>query len=125
MLVVDDLADIRALITINLELEGFEVVTASDGKECLAMVDAVDPDVITLDVAMPHLDGFSTAARLRARESTAAIPLVVVTARAQGFDLARGEELGVNAYLTKPFEPTDLVRTVRSLVTARDEDARR
>jgi CheY-like chemotaxis protein len=125
VLVVDDVADIRALISINLELEGFDVATAGDGYECLAIVDSVEPDVITLDVAMPELDGFTTAARLRDREATASIPLVMVTARAQGFDLARGAEIGVDAYVTKPFDPADLVRTVRKLVTDGDHDQRR
>jgi DNA-binding response OmpR family regulator len=119
VLVVDDMPDIRALISINLELEGFEVRTAGDGAECLEIVDDVCPDVITLDVAMKGLDGFSTAAVLRRRRSTAGIRLVMVTARAQGFDRARGAELGVDAYLTKPFEPAELVRTVRSLVTGK------
>jgi DNA-binding response OmpR family regulator len=117
VLVVDDVADIRALISINLELEGFEVTTAGNGLECLAMVADVEPDLITLDVAMPELDGFSTATRLRNCEKTSHIPLVMVTARAQGFDVARGVEIGVDAYVTKPFDPVDLVRTVRNLVT--------
>jgi DNA-binding response OmpR family regulator len=116
ILVVDDREDIRSLIAINLELEGFDVVTAVDGQECLDVVEALTPDLITLDVAMPTLDGFSTAARLRARGETAHIPIVIVTARAQGFDLARGAEIGVDAYLTKPFEPHELVSTVRALV---------
>jgi DNA-binding response OmpR family regulator len=115
-LVVDDVADIRALISINLELEGFEVMTASNGYECLDVVADLEPDLVTLDAAMPLLDGFSTAARLRDNATTAGIPLVMVTARAQGFDLARGAEIGVDAYLTKPFDPADLVRTVRTLV---------
>jgi DNA-binding response OmpR family regulator len=125
VLVVDDIADIRALIAINLELEGFDVRTAESGKECIAMVEVIQPDVITLDVAMPDLDGFSTAALLRARPSTADIPLVMVTARAQGFDLARGAEIGVDAYVTKPFDPAELVRTVRKLVMEKGGQPRR
>ncbi len=125
MLVVDDVADIRALIAINLELEGFEVTTASNGRECLAIVAELQPDLITLDAAMPVLDGFSTAAALRECEVTARIPLVMVTARAQGFDLARGAEIGVDAYVTKPFDPADLVRTVRRLVMDRRSEERR
>jgi DNA-binding response OmpR family regulator len=116
VLVVDDVADIRALISINLQLEGFEVMTASNGYECLDVVADLEPDLVTLDAAMPLLDGFSTAARLRDNATTASIPLVMVTARAQGFDLARGAEIGVDAYVTKPFDPADLVRTVRTLV---------
>lgn len=125
ILVVDDRDDIRALISINLELEGFEVVTATDGQECLDMVVEVAPDLITLDVGMPILDGFTTATRLRARSETAHIPIVMVTARAQGFDLARGAEIGVDAYVTKPFNPDELVRTVCTLVADRSEVPRR
>jgi DNA-binding response OmpR family regulator len=92
------------------------VSTAAGGRECLAAVEKVRPDLITLDIAMPDLDGFSTAARLRAQKSTADIPLVIVTARTQGFERERGDEIGIDAYLTKPFDPEQLVSTVRRLV---------
>lgn len=113
VLVVDDSEVIRRLIAVNLELEGFEVFLAEDGQECLDVVDAVAPDVVTLDVVMPRLDGFATAARLRAGPTTSGLPIVMVTACAQDSDLALGAELGVDAYLTKPFDPADLVRVVR------------
>jgi DNA-binding response OmpR family regulator len=113
VLVVDDSEVIRRLIAVNLELEGFEVHVAEDGQECLDVVDRVAPDVVTLDVMMPRLDGFATAARLRSGESTRSLPIVMVTACAQESDRARGLELGVEAYLTKPFDPADLVRAVR------------
>lgn len=113
VLVVDDSEVIRRLIAVNLELEGFEVFLAEDGQECLDVVEDVAPDVITLDVVMPRLDGFSTAARLRSGGATRELPIVMVTACAQESDLARGRELGVEAYLTKPFEPDELVRVVR------------
>ena len=71
--------------------------------------------MITLDVAMPRLDGFSAAATLRTRADTSHIPIVMVTARAQGSDLSRGAELGVAAYVTKPFDPDNLVDVVRSV----------
>jgi DNA-binding response OmpR family regulator len=115
VLVVDDSEVIRRLIAVNLELEGFEVFLAEDGQECLEVIEAIAPDVITLDVVMPRLDGFSTAARLRAGAATCGLPIVMVTACAQGSDLARGRELGVDAYLTKPFDPDDLVQVVRGV----------
>lgn len=113
VLVVDDSDVIRQLIAVNLELEGFEVFLAEDGQECLDVVESVSPDVVTLDVVMPRLDGFATAARLRSGSATRKLPIVMVTACAQESDLARGRELGVDAYVTKPFEPADLVRVVR------------
>jgi DNA-binding response OmpR family regulator len=122
VLVVEDVDDIRDLIAINLRLEGFDVATAEDGLDCLAVVGDYDPDVITLDVAMPRLDGFSTAEQLRGSPATAHIPLIIVSARAQGSDKALGEEIGVNAYLTKPFDPEELVATVRRLVEQAADD---
>ena len=115
VLVVDDSAVIRDLIAVNLALEGFEVTTAEDGEHALAQAGRVRPHVITLDVMMPRLNGFDTVARLRDNPETAHIPVVLVTGRAQAGDLARGEELGVEAYLTKPFEPAELVALVTRL----------
>lgn len=109
---VDDSAVIRNLISVNLELEGFEVTTTDDGSAALDIVHRLRPDVITLDVVMPRLGGFETVERLRADPATAAIPIVIVTGRAQAVDVARAEELGVEAYLTKPFEPAELVEVV-------------
>jgi CheY-like chemotaxis protein len=114
-LVVDDSDAIRSLIVVNLELEGFDVRAASDGQEGLEMARAWRPDVITLDVVMPRLDGFETLERLRADPATAQIPVVIVTARAPAADRKRGELLGVDAYLTKPFEPAELVSVVTGL----------
>ncbi len=116
VLVVDDNDMARALIRVNLELEGFEVITAIDGLDCLEKAPYVRPDVITLDVVMPRLDGFTAAVKLRDDRRTRRIPIVVITAAAQVRDIARGREIGVDAYLTKPFEPAVLVQAVRRLV---------
>ncbi|MEP6760202.1 MAG: response regulator [Sporichthyaceae bacterium] len=116
VLVVDDSEVIRALITMNLELEGFDVVTAVDGQDALDKIYDVRPDVITIDVKMPRLDGFDTVARLRADPRTSTVKIAMVTACAQEVDVRRGERVGVDAYLTKPFDPEALVRTVRDLV---------
>ena len=114
-LVVDDSRVIRELIAVNLELEGFEVSTAADGERAVELASELAPDVITLDVVMPRLNGFEAAVRLRQDPRTAAIPIVMVTGRAQSVDLDRGKEVGVEAYLTKPFEPTELVELVTRL----------
>jgi CheY-like chemotaxis protein len=111
VLVVDDNKDIRQLIRINLELEGFEVMTAADGAECLEVVQRVHPAVITLDVVMPRLDGLRTAERLRADPRTRHIPLVFVSGCT-----GLGSEDGAAAFLTKPFEPVELVRMVRRMI---------
>jgi len=115
VLVVDDDDVIRQLITVNLELEGFEVATAVDGQDCLDKVKSVRPAVITLDIMMPRLDGWEAASRLRADPDTADIKVVLLSARAQEADLQRGDRIGVDAYLTKPFDPDELIDTVRKL----------
>jgi CheY-like chemotaxis protein len=115
VLVVDDDDVIRQLITVNLELEGFEVATAVDGQDCLDKVVDVDPVVVTLDIMMPRLDGWEAASRLRADPRTADIKVVLLSARAQEADLQRGDRIGVDAYLTKPFDPDELIATVRRL----------
>ncbi|MFJ5263923.1 response regulator [Streptomyces sp. NPDC088387] len=118
VLVVDDNKVIRQLIRVNLELEGFEVVTAADGVECLDVIHQVEPDVVTLDVVMPRLDGLRTAARLRADPRTCDLPLAIVSACTQ-LEVDNGLEVGVDAFLAKPFEPSELVRLVRQLVDER------
>lgn len=118
VLVVDDDEVIRQLIAVNLQLEGFEVLTATDGQDCLDRVRDIAPDVITLDVMMPRLDGWVTAVKLRDDPSTRGIKVVMITARAQEHDIRRGHEIGVDAYVTKPFDPAELIRTVRELAGA-------
>lgn len=115
VLVVDDDEVIRQLVTVNLELEGFEVETAVDGQDCLNKVGDVAPDVVTIDVMMPVMDGWTAAGRLRTDPATSHIKVMFLTARAQADDLQRGRDIGVHAYLTKPFDPAELVRTVRDL----------
>jgi CheY-like chemotaxis protein len=117
VLVVDDSAPIRELIAVNLELEGYDVRRAADGQEALDVAVLWRPDVVTLDVVMPRLDGLETCARLRAHPATAGVGVVMVTGRAQAADRERGEAAGVDAYLTKPFEPAELVATVARLAT--------
>ena len=116
MLVVDDDEVIRRLIAVNLQLEGFEVETAVDGQDCLDKVAEIDPDVITLDVMMPRLDGWETAIQLRQSPELAHIKVVLITARAQEDDKTRSAQVGADAYLTKPFDPNEMIRVVRELV---------
>src|SRR5579863_4761782 len=118
VLVVDDDEVIRQLIAVNLTLEGFVVATAVDGQDCLDKVTAIDPDVITLDVMMPRLDGWVTAMELRKNPETSHVKVVLITARAQEDDRARGLQIGVDAYLTKPFDPSEMIRIVRELAGA-------
>ena len=120
VLVVDDSDVIRTLISVNLEREGFEVVTAVDGQDALDKIIEVAPDVMTIDVVMPRLDGYDTVAQVRADPRTSHLKIAMVTACAQEADIRRGEAVGVDAYVTKPFDPSTLVRTVRDLVEHED-----
>ncbi len=115
VLVVDDDDVIRQLIGVNLELEGFQVFTAVDGADALERVRECDPVVVTLDIMMPRMDGWDAAARLRDDPATAHVKVVLLSARAQEADIKRGTRLGVDAYLTKPFDPEELVAVVRRL----------
>jgi DNA-binding response OmpR family regulator len=121
VLVVDDDEVIRQLIAVNLQLEGFDVVTAVDGQDCLDKVLTVNPLVITLDIMMPRLDGWVTAVKLREDPATSHMKVVMITARAQDDDIQRGHEIGVDAYVTKPFDPAEMIRTVRKLAGAGPE----
>ena len=118
VLVVDDDDVIRQLICLNLELEGFEVYQAADGLDALEKVREINPAVVTLDIMMPKLDGWDAAARLRSDPATSHVRVVLLSARAQEADLKRGSRLGVDFYLTKPFDPDELVAVVRRLAEA-------
>lgn len=114
---MDDNKVIRQLIRVNLELEGLEVVTAADGAECLDVVHQVRPDLVTLDVVMPRLDGLRTAARLRADPRTNHLPLAIISA-CSPHEVETGLGVGVDAFLSKPFEPGELVRVVKRLIVS-------
>jgi DNA-binding response OmpR family regulator len=116
VLVVDDTENVRRLIRVNLELEGMEVHVAVDGQDAIDVVGDVAPDLITLDVMMPRMDGLAAATWLKGHRHTASIPIVMVTARAQTADRQAGERAGVDAYLTTPFDPDELVSVVWSLL---------
>lgn len=118
VLVVDDTPSIRFLIRTNLELAGFEVEEAVDGVDCLDhLAQAAElPDVITVDVMMPRLDGVGTVSAIRADARTRHIAIVMVTTQGHPADIQRATVAGVDAYVTKPFDPDFLVLTVRDVM---------
>jgi DNA-binding response OmpR family regulator len=118
ILVADDDPVILRLLEVNLGLEGFEVETAIRGEDAVDRARELRPDVIILDVMMPGMTGYDVAGRLKEDPSTAAIPIVFLSARTQEEDRARGRALGVAAYVTKPFDPAELMDVVRRLATA-------
>ncbi len=115
---IDDEPPIRLLCRVNLEAEGMEVLEAPDGRTGLELARTEAPDAILLDVMMPGLDGWRVAESLLDDETTRAIPIVFLTARAGIRDRARGIDLGGLAYVTKPFNPVELASLVRQVVSA-------
>ena len=117
ILVADDDPVILRLLQVNFGLEGFEVESASQGEEALERALAGSPpDIILLDVMMPGLDGWEVCRRLKQEERFVNTPIVFLSARAQEEDRKRGLELGVAAYVTKPFDPGRLVDLVHRLL---------
>jgi DNA-binding response OmpR family regulator len=128
ILVVDDDPGVVRVVEINLTQEGYQVRTAGDGEEALASIAQEAPDLVVMDVMMPRLDGFETLKRLKGEPATADIPILMLTARAQDEDVFEGYGTGAQWYLTKPFDPVELRRVVRHLLTrdsaAGDGDAK-
>lgn len=124
VLVVDDEPDIVRLISINLEMSGFAVVQAFNGEEALEKVKTTNPDCILLDVMMPGIDGWEVLRDIKGDEKTAAIPVIMVTAKTTDLDKLRGWGGGAVDYVTKPFNPGNLVVKVRKAIaeTAAEED---
>ena len=114
ILIVDDERDIRHLLRTNLELEGFQVIEASDGAEAVRMAQDEAPDLIMLDVMMPEMDGIEVCNRLRASFSTRHIPVIMLTARAHRDSRLIGLEKGANDYITKPWDSRELMQRVRN-----------
>jgi len=117
VLVCDDERHIVRLIQVNLEREGYKVVTAYDGKEGLEKVQSEKPDLMVLDVMMPYMDGFEVLKTLRRDAATADLPVIMLTAKAQDKDVFEGYTYGADMYLTKPFNPRELIAFVKRIST--------
>jgi len=113
ILVVDDEARMVRFIQLNLEHDGFRVITAYNGREALEQVRSQLPNLILLDVMMPDLDGFDVLERIREQS---AVPVIMLTAKGEEDDRVRGLELGADDYVTKPFSPRELVSRVRAVL---------
>jgi two-component system phosphate regulon response regulator PhoB len=116
ILVVDDEPDVVELVEFNLKQAGFAVVSAETGAEALKKARESKPDLVVLDVMMPELDGLAVCKLLRSDAATAAVPIVMLTAKAAEVDRVLGLELGADDYLTKPFSPRELVLRVKGLL---------
>jgi len=119
ILVVDDNADNVELLAKRLKALGYSTCEAYDGEQALVRVAEEDPDLIILDVMMPKLDGFEVCRRLKTDERTRTIPVIMLTAKREVPDKIRGLDTGADDYVTKPFNPQELMARVRSLLTLR------
>lgn len=121
ILAVDDERHIVRLVQVNLERAGYQVVTAFDGREALEKVEAERPDLVVLDVMMPYMDGFEVLQTLRKNQNTRDLPVIMLTAKAQDADVFRGWQSGVDCYLTKPFNPMELIAFVKRIFKSMDD----
>ncbi|MBI2608079.1 MAG: response regulator [Deltaproteobacteria bacterium] len=118
VLLVDDEKDFREIMRPVLEVEGWEVIEASCGKEALEKVKQERPNIIILDVMMPTLDGFTICKELKTDEKYKNIPIILLTVKFGKADHERGIEVGADAYITKPFETDELIKQIKSLLQA-------
>ncbi len=113
ILVVDDEPRVVQLISMNLELEGFRVVTAPDGYEALARIGKDQPDLVLLDIMLPDMDGFQTLKKIRESDT---IPVIFLSVKGEEFDRVHGLDLGADDYITKPFSPRELISRIKAVL---------
>lgn len=116
VLIIEDDKDIVELVWYHLEREGFRVVAASDGPGALRAIAEEKPDLVTLDLMLPGIEGLEVCRRLRRDPSTARLPVIMLTAKGEEVDKIVGLELGADDYVTKPFSPRELVARVKALL---------
>ena len=116
VLVADDDPDILSLVRLRLERSGYDVVSAGDGEQALERARTRAPDLALLDVMMPKLDGYEVTARLRQEEATRHLPVILLTARVQESDIARGVEAGADDYVKKPLSTHELRDRVQAVL---------
>lgn len=116
ILLVDDEADIVALVETRLKANGYQVISALDGQAGLAMAKKEKPDLIILDLMLPKMIGYKVCGLLKKDVRYAKIPIILFTAKAQEEDFQLGQEVGANAYITKPFHPQELLAKIEELI---------
>jgi len=122
ILVVDDEPTIVRLMEFILARQGHEMLVAVNGEEALEKIRAHAPDLVLLDIMMPRIDGYEVARTVRADPATAALPIIMLSAKAQEEDIRKGVEIGVDEYITKPFSPEHLVHVVAGYLSRLNKD---
>lgn len=116
IIIVEDEADIREVLEYNMEREGYQVLTAADGKQGLELIRKTTPTLVLLDLMLPKIDGLEVCKRLKEDPETAAIPIIMVTAKGEESDIVLGLELGADDYMVKPFSPKELLARVKAVI---------
>jgi DNA-binding response OmpR family regulator len=116
ILVADDDRDIRDIVAYKLQRVGHYVILATNGTEALSAARACEPDLVVLDVMMPGMSGIEVCRELRAEPRTAALPVILLTARAQESDVEAGFAVGADDYVVKPFSPSELVSRIHTML---------
>jgi twitching motility two-component system response regulator PilG len=116
ILVVEDEESLLKLESILLSSKGYNVTGVMDGKSALEEVMANRPDLVILDIMLPEIDGFEVCRRIKENPATCTIPVVMLTAKKNSQDVARGTEVGANAYLTKPFKSAKVIEVIENLL---------
>ena len=116
VLIVEDEANIRQLVRYNLEKEGFQVLEAADGLQGLRTAQREKPDLVLLDLMLPGMDGLEVCRTLKGALVTAALPIIMLTAKAEEVDKIIGLELGADDYMTKPFSPRELTARIKAVL---------
>jgi len=116
ILVVEDSVSQREMISDLLRKSGLDVTVAGDGLEALEKIEGLCPDLIVLDIVMPKMNGYEVCRRLKADPKTQNVPVVMCSSKGEEFDRYWGMKQGADAYIAKPFQPTELVGTVRQLL---------
>ena len=124
ILVTDDEPNIVRLIQVNLERQGFQVETANNGAQALEKIRANRPDLLVSDVMMPEMDGFELLSNIRRDPALENLPVIMLTAKAQDRDVLEGYTRGADMYLTKPFNPIELVTFAKRLLQSGNDDGR-
>jgi DNA-binding response OmpR family regulator len=119
ILIVDDQPSVRELVSVTLEIGPYQILTAENGDQALAVAQAELPDLMLLDIQMPggKLDGLEVCRALKASEKTKGIHIIMLTAKGQNWDKEAGYEVGANDYFVKPFSPLELMNKVESVLS--------
>ena len=123
ILIVEDELSIRQLVKYNMEKEGYQVLEAADGLQGLKLAKSEKPDLLLLDLMLPQMDGLEVCRNLKGNPASAALPIIMLTAKSEEIDKVIGLELGADDYMTKPFSPRELIARVKAVLRRSQKEA--